>query len=137
MSGFGWIYHFGIQNISRKGEKGMRTAYIVTIILALFLVSACGPKVNAPADVKAIKELDSGYSEAVNSKNLDWIRSSYYTNDAVVLPPNEMPLSGVDAIIASEQEGYETYSSTKLSSQVEKVHSSGDLAVVTDRKSVV
>jgi len=114
----------------KKGEEGMKTVYVVTIVLALFLVSACGPTVNAPADEKAIKELDAGFNEAINSRNLDWIRSTYYTEDAVVLPPNGMPIIGVDAIVAGEEESFEIYSSTKLNSQVEEVQSSGDLAAV-------
>ncbi len=108
----------------------MKTTYVVTIVLALFLVSACGPTVNAPADEKAIKELDAGFNEAINSRNLDWIRSTYYTEDAVVLPPNGMPIVGVDAIVAEEEKGFQIYSSTKLNSQVEEVQSSGDLAAV-------
>ena len=108
----------------------MKTAYVVTIALALLLVSACGPTVNAPADEKALEELNARYVEAYNSRDFDWFSSNFFTEDAVILPPNEMPVSGVKAIVAREQAGYETYSSTNLSLPVEEVHSSGDLAVV-------
>jgi ketosteroid isomerase-like protein len=107
----------------------MRAAYVATIILALFLVSSCGPKVNNPADEEAIKTLNAGYDEAYNSRDLDWIRSNFWTDDAVALPPNAMPASGLEAIVAQDEEDFEIYSSSNLNGPAEEVQSSGDLAV--------
>jgi len=108
----------------------MKSAYVVAIVLALFLVSACGPTVNAPADEKAIKDLVAESVEAGNNRDLDWLSSNYYTEDSVILPPNGMPVIGLEAILAREEADWATYSADKLSAPVEEVQSSGDLAVV-------
>ncbi len=108
----------------------MKTAYVVTIVLALFLVSACGPTVNAPADENAIKDLVAGYEKAVNERDLDWINANYWTDDAVFLVPNQMPISGKEAAVARDQAIFDQYSSTSFRAPVEEVQSSGDLAAV-------
>ncbi len=108
----------------------MKTTCAIAIVMALFLVSACGPTVNAPADEKALKELVAESVEAGNSRDLDWFRSNYYTEDSVILPPNGMPIVGLEAILASEEAEHDMYSADKLSAPVEEVQSSGDLAAV-------
>ena len=107
----------------------MKTTYVVAIVMALFLVSACGPTVNAPADIEAIKNLEAGYEEAYNSGDLDWFSSTYWANDAIRLPPNQMMLSGSEAIMAGVQATLDQYSPTQISVPVEEVTSSGDMAV--------
>jgi ketosteroid isomerase-like protein len=72
----------------------MKTAYAVIIVLTLLVVSACTQKVNDPADVEAIKTLSEEYDNAINSRDLDWVRTKFYTEDAVTLPPNQQLLSG-------------------------------------------
>ena len=107
----------------------MKTAYAITAVLALFLVSACGPTVNAPADMEAIRNLNAGYEEAYNSRDLDWFSSTYYADDAVRLPPNRMMLSGKETIVADYQATFDQYNPTQVSLPVEEVTSSGDMAV--------
>lgn len=108
----------------------MKTSYAVTIMmLVLFLVPACTQKVDDPADAEAIKNLNAGYAEAYSSRDLDWIRANFYTEDAVTLPPNETMASGMEAVVALDQGLLDRYNPTKLSTPVEKVSSSGDLAV--------
>ena len=106
----------------------MKTAYTVVIMLALLFVSACTQKVNDPADAEAIKTLGEGYDNAVNSRDLDWVRTNFYAEDAVTLPPNQQMLSGVEAIVARDQAIFDRYNPTQISTPAEEVFSSGDLA---------
>jgi ketosteroid isomerase-like protein len=108
----------------------MKTAYAVAIVMALFLVSACGPTVNAPADEAAIKDLVAGYEKGINERNLDWISANFWTDDAALLIPNQMPISGKEAAVARDQAIFDQYSSISFKVPVEEVQSSGDLAVV-------
>jgi ketosteroid isomerase-like protein len=107
----------------------MKSAYAVVIVLALLFVSACTQKVNDPADVKAIKDLNEGYDKAESTGDLAWFNANYYADKAVTLPPNQPLISGKEAIAADDQKYFDRYSSVQLSSPVEEVLTSGDLAV--------
>jgi len=107
----------------------MKTTCVITIVLALFLVSACSQKVNDPAAEEAIKKLSAGYDEAYNSRDLAWCKTNFWTSDAVSLPPNEMMASGIEAIMALDQDLLDRYNPTNLKTPIEQVSSSGDLAV--------
>ncbi len=107
----------------------MKTAYAVVIVLTILFVSACAQKVNDPADIDAIKALSEEYDNAVNSRDLEWIRTEFFTEDAVTLPPNQQLLSGMEAILARDQAIYDQYNPTQLSTPPVEVLTSGDLAV--------
>ncbi len=49
----------------------MKTVYAVILCVLLLLVSACAQKVNAPADVQAIKKSLDDYAKAVNAGDVD------------------------------------------------------------------
>lgn len=107
----------------------MKNVYPVLFALMLLVFSACGPSVNNPADETALKDLNTAYNEAYNSGDLEWLGANYYTDDAVMLPANDLLLSGKEAILARDQELQDQYSNIQFDSSLEEVQSSGDLAV--------
>jgi ketosteroid isomerase-like protein len=107
----------------------MKTIRPVVLILTLLLFSACGPRVNDPATAKALEDLNKGYNEAINSRDLDWIRVNYYTDDAVMLPAHQLLLKGKEAVLARDQALFEQYGTIQFNSSIEEILSSGDLAV--------
>ena len=63
----------------------------------LMLASACGPRVNDPADVQAIKDLMNGYFKAAYTKDSAALQA-VLTEKTVLLEPHMAPLVGKDAI---------------------------------------
>jgi ketosteroid isomerase-like protein len=98
-------------------------------MLTLLIFSACGPSVNNPAVEKSLKDLNTAYNEAMNAGDLDWISTNYYTDDAVMLTPNDLMLNGKEAVMARDQGLIDQYSDIQFDSSIEEVQSSGDLAV--------
>jgi ketosteroid isomerase-like protein len=107
----------------------MKTTFAVMLCVLLLLVSGCSPKVNDPADVRAIKDMAVEYAKQLTARNLTDYASSYYVTDAVKLPPNAAPIVGLEAIRKSVQSDLDQNSSIKQTASVESVLSSGDLAV--------
>jgi ketosteroid isomerase-like protein len=98
-------------------------------MLTLLAFTACGPSVNNPAVETAIKDLNTAYTEAYNSGDLEWLSENYYTDDAVMLPANDLLLNGKEAVLARDQGLIDQYSDIQFDSSIEEVQSSGDLAV--------
>ena len=107
----------------------MKTIHLVVLILTLLLFPACGPGVNDPATAKALEDLNKGYNEATNSRDLDWIKTNYYTDDAVMLPAHQLLLKGKEAVLARDQSLFDQYGTIQFDSSIEEILSSGDLAV--------
>jgi len=107
----------------------MKYTYTVILALALLLVCGCGQRVNDPADEGAIRNLMTEYEKASNSRELDWFSASFYTDDAILLPPNQPPTAGKEAIAASTQATFDQFASSSEAVTVEEVLSSRDLAV--------
>ncbi|MBI2402264.1 MAG: DUF4440 domain-containing protein [Gemmatimonadetes bacterium] len=59
--------------------------------------SACAPRVDLTAERTALRRADSAYSAAAQSKDIDAL-VAWYTADAVMYPPNEPTVSGIDGV---------------------------------------
>ncbi|MBI4408233.1 MAG: DUF4440 domain-containing protein [Gemmatimonadetes bacterium] len=59
--------------------------------------TACAPRVDLDAERAALRQADSAYSAAVQSKSLDAI-VALYTGDAVMYPPNGPTVSGIEGV---------------------------------------
>jgi ketosteroid isomerase-like protein len=106
----------------------MKTTYAVILSVLLFMVSACAPKVNDPADVQAIKDTCPAFDKAWNAGNAQAVVMGSYTNDAMRMEPFQPALVGNDTIRASIQKYFDQFSEDGRS-VAEDVRVSGDLAV--------
>ena len=106
----------------------MKTTFAVTLCVLLLLFSACAPKVNDPADVQAIKDMQPAFDKAWNAGNAEAVASGIYTADAIKMEPNQPATSGRDAIRASAQKYFELFTDEGRN-VAEDVRVSGDLAV--------
>ena len=106
----------------------MKTTFAVTLCVLLLLVSACASKVNDPADVRAIKDMQPAFDKAWNAGNAEAVASDIYTADAIKMEPNQPATSGRDAIQASAQKYFELFTDEGRN-VAEDVRVSGDLAV--------
>jgi uncharacterized protein (TIGR02246 family) len=112
----------------KTGVEAMRTIYTVILCVLLLLVSACAQKVNDPADVQAIKDIQPAFDKAWNAGNAEAVASGIYTADAIKMEPNQPATSGRDAIRASAQKYFELFTDEGRN-VAEDVRVSGDLAV--------
>ncbi len=106
----------------------MRKAGISLAILVL-VASGCAQRVDVEAEAAAIRQLtDVEWLAAAQAKDLErWM--SFYTDDAVVLPPNAPMVTGKEAIRAVTSELISTpgFAASWQTTKVE-VARSGDLA---------
>lgn len=105
--------------------KVLSAALLVILILS---ASACGPKVNNPADVQAIKNLDSAWDKPFTAGNAEALVSDSYTNDVVRFVTNGAAITGKDANRASFQKYFDQFSN-ESHVVTQEVRVSGDLAV--------
>ena len=75
----------------------MKTLCSLALVLALATASACAPKANDPADVRAIKDLMDGYFKAASAKDPAGL-DAVLTDTTLLLEPHMAPLVGKDAI---------------------------------------
>jgi len=106
----------------------MKTTYAVILCVLLLLVSACAPKVNDPADLQAIQDMCAEFAKQTTERNLPAYLSTYYTTDAIRLPPNGSPIAGIEAIRKLAQADLDQNTSIKETDSVVSVMSSGDMA---------
>ena len=107
------------------------------IALALSLLTACQQQAmtttadTRSADEAALKNLDAEWSKAAGAKDVDKT-ASYYSDDAIVLPPNMATISGKQGARAMWQGmfGVPGFGGGWKPAKVE-VARSGDLAYVT------
>ncbi|HJS25193.1 MAG TPA: DUF4440 domain-containing protein [Pyrinomonadaceae bacterium] len=109
---------------------------VTTLVLLLFLLSistACQTAATSDtrADEAALRKLDDEWSKAVGSRDVEKT-ISYYTDDAVVMPPNIPTLTGKEGIrsLWKSMLGSPTFSGGWKATKVD-VARSGDLAYVT------
>jgi uncharacterized protein (TIGR02246 family) len=78
----------------------MRVAGCATVAAALVLTMSCttaAPPDTRAADEEAVRKADADWEKAAQSKSVDaW--AAFYSDDAVVLPPNEALATGRDNI---------------------------------------
>ena len=75
-------------------------SYRVTTVVLLFLLSistACQSGATSAGDEATLRKLDDEWSRAVGSRDVEKT-ISYYTDDALVMPPNIPTLTGKEAI---------------------------------------
>ena len=95
---------------------------------ALLSVASIGTA--AEADTKALRDLDAQWSAAAAAKDLDKT-VSYYSDDAVVLPPNKPGAVTKEAIRASWKEDLASMISGSWKATRVEVAKSGDMAYVS------
>ncbi len=103
-------------------------AGLLCAAIALVLVSACAQKVNAPADVQAIKDLQGAFDKAWNAGDADGVLSAFYTADAIRMEPNQPATAGRDAMRASMGAYFDQFSDNDTD-VADDVRVCGDLAV--------
>ena len=113
---------------AKFGNSAVRTVCGSALVVLALLASGCGQKVNAPADVQAIKDTQPSFDKSWNAGIADQVVSGFYTADAIRLEPYQPALVGQDAIRASLQKFFDQYSS-EGGNVAEDVRVSGDLAV--------
>jgi uncharacterized protein (TIGR02246 family) len=109
----------------------MRRLALAALISMLFL--ACTQAVEQQAtttgpDVEAITAWFEQYNAAVNSGDLEgWM--ALVADDAVVLPPDELPISGMDELRPLYEAVFGTYA-FQFTPRLDEVVVAGDLAVL-------
>lgn len=103
----------------------MRIAALLLAVTLACSVSAADPEIE-----QTLRDLDAQWSEAAAAKNLEKT-ISYYTDDAIVLPPNEAAVTSKDAISNMWKELLDSVSSISWKAAHVKVAKSGDMAFVT------
>ena len=106
----------------------MKTVYGAILIAVALVAFGCTQKVNAPADVQAIKDTAQTFDKAWNAGNAEAVVSGFYTPDAIRMDPNQSALVGKEAIRTSLQKYFDQYTSEGRD-VAEDVRVSGDLAV--------
>ena len=97
-------------------------------IAGLLLTTACNQKTDTrAADEQTIRELDAQWAKTAATRNLD-ATVSYYSDDAVLLPPNAPIASGKQAIRASWSALLEPSITVDWRATRVDVSQSGDLA---------
>jgi ketosteroid isomerase-like protein len=107
----------------------MKSVYAGTLCVLLLLVIGCAQKVNDPADIKAIKDLLTGFPKAAMDKDVAFFESTYYSDDAIRFQPNGLPVKGKTEIVKFTKDGFANYTQTNFELPVDEVLVSGDLAV--------
>ena len=85
-----------------QGMTAIRSATKYLGLAGLLLVFGCNrtqqpAAANQVADEAAVRQTDENWSKAAQSKKVDdWV--AYYSDDAVVLPPNEKKASGKEDV---------------------------------------
>jgi len=109
----------------------MRVRLAVLSFAPLFL--GCGQQaeeqpVSTGPEVEAVREWFARYTEAINAGVLDqW--ASFVADDAVIMPPDEPPLIGIDAIRPPYAAVFNTYA-FDFRGRIEDVTVASHLAVV-------
>jgi ketosteroid isomerase-like protein len=109
-------------------NSSARTVWGLALVGLTLLVLSCAPKVDAPADIQAIKDTQPAFDRAWNAGNPEQVVSGFYTADAVRMDPFQPALVGQNAIRSSLQRFFDTFTSEGRNVAGE-VRVSGDLAV--------
>jgi len=87
----------------------MRPVYAAILSVLLLLLLACTRKVNGPADVLAIKDVDAAWDRAWNAGDAEAL-ASLYTADAIAMGPSQPAEVGREAIRASNRKYFDQFS---------------------------
>ena len=108
---------------------------VIPLIFLLFIASGCEqservlvePKAGVEADIQAIRDITEKWQIAINAGDLDTLMS-FYSKDAIKIPPNEPAVRGKDAIRSGYQKLFEK-NIRQEKHVVADIKISGDLAV--------
>ncbi len=131
----------------RTGVNTMKNPFFVLFLSLLFFLSfACGKQSRSPvevtessakpdiqADIAAIKAMDDEFVRLYNGREFDNLMAFFYTDDIVLMAPNDLPIRGKDALLGSYRKDDEVNIEHVETSVVEDVRVSGDLAVARGR----
>ena len=108
-----------------------RVSTLVLFLLLFSLLTACQTQSDTRADETALRKLDDEWSKAIGARDVDKA-VSYYSDDAVVMPPNIPTLTGKEPIRTLWKSMLESpsFSGGWTATKVE-VARSGDLAYVS------
>ena len=96
--------------------------------LSILLMSACEKQVDTEADIEKIKNMDKMWDQAVLSGDVDKIMS-FYTDDAMRMPPNRPLIKGIKAIRDDHQSFHEKNNMTESKNISEEVIICGDWVI--------
>ena len=103
----------------------------VTLLGTVFLLASCSPAEQATpapasATVEELGQMNRDFAAALNAKDAA-LAASYYTEDAVVIPPGHAMVQGRAAIEAFWKAGIEQGGVRDASVETLKAESSGDI----------
>ena len=112
-------------------NSSVRPGTLLLLALLLALSTACQTRTSGSADEATLRKLDDEWSRAAGSRDVAKT-VSYYSDDAVVMPPNIPTLTSKDAIrnLWNSMLEAPTFSGGWKATKVE-VAQSGDLAYVS------
>lgn len=112
----------------------MNRLLIPLVLLCCFVVGCqqgervlVEPKVDVETDIQAIRDITDKWQIAINAGDLDTLMS-FYSEDAIKIPPNESAVVGKEAIRSGQQKLFEK-NIRQENHVVADVKISGDLAV--------
>ena len=111
----------------------MRTRKLILIVCAIVLPLAvvCNfPRTAQGADDKAVRDADAAWSRAAAAKDLDKT-VSFYSDDAVVLPPNQAATTTKDGIRALWKDLIGSVTSVSWTATRVEMAKSGDMACLS------
>jgi ketosteroid isomerase-like protein len=115
------------RHVSRKDHTVKKTPFVLLALAAAF-AAACGPKVNDPADVQAIKDTGPAYDKFANAGDAAGLASEFYAPDAIRMDPNQPASAGTAAIRASLEKSY-AHSTSNVRDVIDDVRALGGFAV--------
>jgi len=122
------------QGEHRDFDDGMKSRRIlVTALVVLPIVLVCnlpGKAFAAAFDDDAVRQADIAWSAAAGSKDLDKT-VSFYSEDALVLPPNEPAVTGKDGIRKLWSGFLDSITTIRWKPTRIEIANSGEMAVLT------
>ncbi len=106
----------------------MKNLILLFTCVIIIMTFGCNQKVNNK-DVSAIMKLTEKWDDAYNTGNADAL-VSLYTDDAIILSPNQNPVVGSNNIREYYNAEFEYYSNYKISDPVDEIVILGDKAFV-------
>ena len=109
----------------------MKTKFVLAGCLALLSFTVVFPASAADTKIEqALRDLDAQWSAAAGAKDLAKT-VSYYSNDAIVMPPNDTAKTTKDAIRALWKDLIESVTSVSWTATKVEMAKSGDMACLT------
>ena len=106
----------------------MKNVIVFLFGLSILLMSACEKQIDTKAEAEKIKNMDKIWDEAVLSADVDKIMS-FYTDDAMKMPPNRPLIKGIKAIRDFHQSIHEKYNIIESKNISEEVIICDDWAI--------